>query len=376
MKILVWQWSRFGGPPLFATLLARALDGLPGVSAVLSLSRRASILTGPASPRCEMPVETYSGAFTFVVRVVTLPWMIGCLIHRVRALQPDLAVCAQPGPLDLAMAAALRWLGVRFVVIVHDADEHPGDGYPLLMWLQARLCRCANGVAALSSHVASRLRQLGLAGIGGRKLIQLSHPPYGFDVSPWEPHGGPLRVLFFGRLLPYKGIDLLADALTRLGSRSDLAVRVVGSGPGSASLDALSRLPGVSVENRWVPDAEIGTLLGWADALVLPYREASQSGVAAAALAAGRSVIATKVGGLVEQLREAPRTIFCDPTQESLAAALEQFLGEPYDQGIAEDPVAAWRAMASSLVEQSTSLVPHAVSQKLRQFEPHVQERP
>jgi glycosyltransferase involved in cell wall biosynthesis len=183
-------------------------------------------------------------------------------------------------------------------------------------------------------------------------------------------------VLFFGRLLPYKGIDLLADALTRLGSRSDLAVRVVGSGPGSASLDALSRLPGVSVENRWVPDAEIGTLLGWADALVLPYREASQSGVAAAALAAGRSVIATKVGGLVEQLREAPRTIFCDPTQESLAAALEQFLGEPYDQGIAEDPVAAWRAMASSLVEQSTSLVPHAVSQKLRQFEPHVQERP
>jgi glycosyltransferase involved in cell wall biosynthesis len=260
------------------------------------------------------------------------------------------------------------------VVIVHDADEHPGDGYPLLMWLQANLCRSADGVAALSKHVASRLRQLGLVG-SGRKLIQLTHPPYGFGVPPRQPHNGPLRVLFFGRLLSYKGMDLLAEALAHLCPRDDLVVRVVGSGPASEALDALARLPGVSVENRWVPDAEIGTLLGWADALVLPYREASQSGVAAAALAAGRSVIATKVGGLVEQLSDAPRTIFCDPTPGSLAAALEQFLRAPYDSGAAEDPVAAWRAMASSLMEQSASLIPHAVSQGVQRFEPHVEER-
>ena len=360
---------------MFATLLAEALGGLPGVSAVLSLSRRADILAGPTPPRCDIPVQTYGGALTFVVRVVTFPWMIARLIQRVRAHHPDLAVCAQPGPLDLAMAAALRWLGVKFVVIVHDADEHPGDGYPLLMWLQARLCRSANGVAALSSHVASRLRQLGLAGTGAPKLIQLSHPPYDFGVPPPQPHDGPLRVLFFGRLLPYKGIDLLADALACLGSRVDVAVRVVGAGPGSGVLDRLARLPGVSVENRWVPDAEISTLLGWADALVLPYREASQSGVAAAALAAGRSVIATKVGGLVEQLGDAPRTIFCDPTPESLAAALERFLSEPYDPSGAPDPVVAWQAMATSLVEQSGSLIPHAVSREMRRFEPRAEHR-
>jgi glycosyltransferase involved in cell wall biosynthesis len=360
LKILVWQWSRFGGPPYFATLLAEALESLPGISVVLSLSRRADILRGSAPPRCEMPVETYGGAVTFALRVLKVPVMIRELVGQVRAHDPDLAICALPGPLDLAMATALRLLGVKFVVIVHDADTHPGDGYPLLMWLQRRLCRSANAVAALSAHVAERLRQQGVAGVEGRKLIRLSHPPFGFGVPPPEAHDGPLRLLFFGRLLPYKGIDLLAEALATLGSRTDLTVRVVGSGPDSPPLRALSRQAGVSVENRWVPDAEVGSLLGWADALVLPYREASQSGVAAAALAAGRSVVATRVGGLVEQLADAPRAILCDPTSESLAAALDRLLAAPYDAAVAGDPAAAWRAMAESLLAQTEALVPRA----------------
>lgn len=356
MKILVWQWSRFGGPPLFAALLAEALQGLPGVSVVLSLSRRADILRGPAPPRCDTPVETYGGALSFAARVVSLPWMILHLVRLLRLQRPDLAVCAQPGPLDLAMATALRWVGIRFVVIVHDADEHPGDGYPLLMWLQGRLCRTADGVAALSTHVGQRLRALGLAGPDGRKLIQLSHPPYGFDVPPRQAHDGPRRVLFFGRLLPYKGIDLLAAALAHRGPRGDLLLRVVGSGPDSPALQVLSGLRDVSVENRWVPDAEIAALLGWADAVVLPYREASQSGVAAAALAAGRTVIATRVGGLAEQLGDAPNAILCAPTADGLAAALDHFAAGTDAVAAVVNPAAAWRAMARALLEQSAAL--------------------
>ena len=78
---------------------------------------------------------------------------------------------------------------------------------------------------------------------------------------------------------------------------------MVGSGPESAELATLRAQPGVIVENRWVPDDEIGALFAWADVLVLPYKEASQSGIVPAAIAAGRMVVATRVGGLVEQLR-------------------------------------------------------------------------
>jgi glycosyltransferase involved in cell wall biosynthesis len=359
MRILVWQWGRYGGAPRFAAALAEALRTMPGVEAMLSLSSHAELLHGAAPPRCELPVDTYDGPLSFVLRAAAAPFSVGVLARRVAALRPELAICALPGMLDLLMVAALRRLGVPVVVLVHDADAHPGDGLPLQMWLQRRLCLRAAAVGALTAHVGDRLRAQGLAGVPGRPLLHLSHPPVAFAMPPAaaRPEDG-LRLLSFGRLLPYKGLDLLADALARLGPRPGLALRVVGSGPETPTLAALRALPGVTVENRWVPEDEIGVLLAWSDALVLPYREASQSGVAAAALAAGRRVLATRVGGLAEQLAGDPRAILCEPDAESLAVGLRSLLEAAREPPTAPvtDARAAWREMAASLLQQIEGL--------------------
>jgi glycosyltransferase involved in cell wall biosynthesis len=350
-RVLVWQWGRFGAGPKIAVALADALRALPDTAVSLSLSDRAEILRGLGGAACDLPVPTYRGLAGFAWRVFLAPWSVLVLARRLRVVRPELAICAMPGPLDLVMLAALRLVGARSVVMVHDADAHPGDGLPFQMWLQRRLCRGATGLASLSTHVGARLREQGL--VRGR-LIELTLPPLGYGVSPVEAHGGPLRLLHFGRLLPYKGLDLLAEALAGLGARADLVVRVVGSGPESAELDTLRALPNVTVENRWVPEEEVGALLGWADALVLPYREASQSGVAAAALAAGRAVVSTNVGGLAEQLRDSDRALLCDPTGEALAGAIGALLeGEIALAGAVSDPAEAWRDMAESLLRQA-----------------------
>ena len=60
------------------------------------------------------------------------------------------------------MAAALRLLGARIVVVVHDADAHPGDGFPGQMTLQRLLCRMAHGLAVLCDQSAPRLREQSL----------------------------------------------------------------------------------------------------------------------------------------------------------------------------------------------------------------------
>jgi glycosyltransferase involved in cell wall biosynthesis len=72
-------------------------------------------------------------------------------------------------------------------------------------------------------------------------------------------------VLCFGRLRAYKGLDLLAEALRLMGPRPDMEVRVVGQGPESTALADLRALPCVKVENRWVPECEISTILNWAE---------------------------------------------------------------------------------------------------------------
>ena len=342
MRVLVWQWGRRGAGPRFAACLAAALRGM--VEVTLSLSRDAEIMRGADAPVCGMPVATYRGAWSLLWRILTLP---AGLVWRLRAVRPDLAICAMPGPLDLLMVAALRVVGARVVVVVHDAERHLGDGFPLQMMLQRLLCRCADRVAVLTAHVGDRLVAQGLAGRFGGKLVGFRHPPFVFAMPDRVP--GRRRLLCFGRLLPYKGLDLLASALASGGL--DVEVRVVGLGPETASLAALRACPGVTVENGWVPEEAIGALLAWSDAVILPYREASQSGVVAAAIAAGRPVIATRVGGLAEQLVGAP-AILCEPEAGALREAIRGWLAGAVPMMGPVDATEAWRIAVARLVAE------------------------
>ena len=351
-RALVWQWGRRGGAPRFGAAMAAALRAIPGTEVTLSLSRRAEILRGPVPPRCELPVETYGGAAGFLGRLLTVPVVLPRLVARLRTLRLDVAICALPGPLDLLMAAALQRLGVPFVVVVHDAYAHPGDGLPLQLMLQRALCRRASGLVGLTHHVAEQVRTDPRAGPPDRPLLVSKHPPIVFDPPPPPPfrHGGRIHLLSFGRLLKYKGLALLADTLPLVGLAPYAEFRLVGGGPETAALAALRAMPGVSVENRWVPEEEVGPLFGWADALVLSYTEATQSGVAAAALGSGRQVVATRVGGLTEQLQDTRLATLCQPDASALAASLRQLITSPYQPIEPVDAAAAWREMAGDLL--------------------------
>ncbi len=354
MKVLVWQWGRRGAGPLLAARLASALRSIPRTETFLSLSKGAEILQGNDAPDCVLAVDTYNSAVGLFWRLLQAPVMVPRLVRWLTALDPDVAVCAMLGPLDMLFAAALRWLRIPMVVIAHDADRHPGDHYPFLMMVQRRLLRSADAIVTLSQHVAQRLEAQSVA---RRQPFVLPLPPLVFGPATPQPgaHGGPLRLLFFGRLLPYKGLGLLKAAVSELGCPGQWVLRVVGSGPEGTELDALRATTGVTVENRWVPDDEITALIAWADAIVLPYVEASQSGVAPGAVAAGRIVVATRVGGLAEQLKDHSLARLCDPQPESLAAVLRHLLHEDLTASTpcTLDPHKDWYRFATDLVDRA-----------------------
>ncbi len=353
LRVLVWQWGRRGAGPRVAVEMAAGLDALPDCRVALSLSIAAEILSQRPAPVVALPVTTYRSVAGYLVRLLGAPLRRRRLLARIRTLAPDLAICAMPGPLDLEMAVALRRLAVPFLVVVHDADRHPGDGSAIQMLLQRRLIAWSDGLIALTRHVAGRLEEQGA--VGPRALLMASLPPFVFGPPPAMPlsHGGPLRLLCFGRLLAYKGLDLLAEALAEPALGRRLNVRVVGQGPASLELERLAALPWVAVENRWVPEGEIAALIGWADAVVLPYREASQSGVAAAAIAAQRWVVATRVGGLVEQFESEPMAILCRPEVPELRQALRRLLVDPpVVAARAPELRLAWQRVAAGLLQQ------------------------
>lgn len=346
MKVLVWHWGRRGAGPRFACDLALGFGRLPETAAVLSLSAEAELMQNAPPCMPVIPFRTYTGWPGLVSRVAAAPWLIQGLVERLAAVEPALAISAMPALLDPLMVTALGRLGIPYAMVVHDASSHPGDRFFLQMMLQRRLIRRAAMVVALSRHVGNKLISQRL--VSGDRLLLLSHPPFIFGPVPERaPHGGPFRLLFFGRLRRYKGLDLLAAALRRL-PRGRFAVRVVGSGPASAELAELAALSGVSVESRWVPEAEVAALLAWADAVVLPYREASQSGVAAAALAAGRPVVATNVGGLAQQLAGERLAHLCAPEAAALAGCLERLADEPLLPGPPLHAADAWTEFAAA----------------------------
>lgn len=229
------------------------------------------------------------------------------------------------------LSSVLQRNKVRHVVVVHDADPHPGDRTALVnRWL---LCeaRAADHVVTLSKHVAQRL--IRARGIPRDKITVLFHPDleYACDRAP-QPEGAPLRVLFFGRMLPYKGFDVFFNAvelLTRLGV--PLGIGVFGLGDIEAFRPRLEML-GAEVHNRWIEENEIGGIFARHDLAVVTHTETSQSGVVAAAYGAGLPVVVTPAGGLVEQVVPGVTGLIAAATMPAAVAAAIRSLAD--DRGL------------------------------------------
>jgi len=138
-------------------------------------------------------------------------------------------------------------------------------------------------------------------------------------------------LLFFGRITQYKGLGVLLEAYKRVSERwPNTELRIVGSGDLGPYQPLLRQLSNVEIENRWVNDAEIPGILRRATVLVLPYTSATQSGVVAVAASLGLPVIASRVGGLPEQIVDGYSGVLVAPgSVEQLANAIEKILKNP-----------------------------------------------
>ncbi len=145
--------------------------------------------------------------------------------------------------------------------------------------------------------------------------------------------------LFFGLIRPYKGVKTLIRAFEKLPSDIKLQSKlyIVGEAwEDSDSIVGAATSPDaerINLINRYVSDEEIPTFFSAADALVLPYIRASQSGVAHIGISYGMPIIASQVGGLVESLSEYEGATLVEPSdEEKLCKAMKQVFTNGYVQ--------------------------------------------
>ena len=130
------------------------------------------------------------------------------------------------------------------------------------------------------------------------------------------------QICFVGRIEPYKGVDLLVDAFQKTKSKDIHLVLAGGGAISEATLGKISSDKNIQLINRFVPDEEMVSIIENSDFMVLPYLRASQSGVIPMSFALGRTVVATRVGALEEQVKDGTG-ILVEPDAECIANAID-----------------------------------------------------
>ncbi|MGI4955410.1 MAG: glycosyltransferase [Janthinobacterium lividum] len=235
---------------------------------------------------------------------------------------------------DRAFLPALRRIA-PLVLTVHDTNPFNGDPSASI---QAR--GFLDGLSAfdrLIVHTEQGRARLVAAGLPAERLAVLPHGPLTALPAPVpNPMTGPLTFLLFGKIKPYKGLDLLLSAFAALPPmlRSQARLRVVGKpymdlGPIHAQADRLGITDRLEIEPRFVADDEVDALFGPGTVAVFPYREIEASGVLSIALAHACPVIASALGNFAEGVRDGVDGVLVETGDvPALTAALARMISD------------------------------------------------
>jgi glycosyltransferase involved in cell wall biosynthesis len=290
----------------------------------------------------------------------------GWLAAGRRLKTADLVVFALLTPLQVPpYLAVMAGLGrqpkrPRTAVIAHNVLPHerrPGD-----VALTKALLTHVDTVITHSAAQAAQAREMA----PGATVRTVRIPPHlpATDRQNHEaerssvPAPAQCHLLFFGIVRPYKGLDVLLRALA--GGPAHVTLTVAGefwggTEPTEKLIADLGLRDRVTLRPGYVPAAEIPALFGAADALVMPYREATASQNALLAFAHGVPVITTTAGALAEAVRDGVDGLTCAPGDADdlarvLAAISRPGALEALRSGIkVVDPEPSWASYLQAL---------------------------
>ena len=271
-----------------------------------------------------------------------LPWTWKRTAQLVNSHDPELILFQWWHPVfAFAFADIIRRVKLRSSAVVlflcHNVHPHEGLPLPLGGIVERRLIhRAFRQVDGFLVHSLSLAEQVQC--FKPETLVRrIYHPSYDFfsrwDTGPPRESGKP-SLLFFGNIRRYKGVDILVRALAVVQEVLDVEAVIAGEfyvdpGPLRKLADEMGVAPRICWHDRYVSNEQVPALFRNSDVVVLPYRDASQSGVVPLAYEFDVPVIATDVGGLSEVVLEG-RTGFLVPPDDPglLAEAIIRYFRE------------------------------------------------
>lgn len=334
-----------GGLATFNQRLAQQLIEEGHEASIFSFSLQyPSFLFPGKSQFTDEPPPPYLSIHTMINSVNPLNWMkVG---NRLRKERPDLIIVRYWLPfMGPALGTILRRVKknrhTRIICIADNIIPHekrPGDSAFTKYFLKP-----IDGFITMSEKVMNDLRSF-----EKKKPARLvSHPLYDTFGDPITKQAARQHlglpesekiVLFFGFIRKYKGLDILLDAMGIL-KTAEPGIRLLVAGEfyedEKAYREQVEKL-GIAgqliLRTDFIPDSEVRYYLCAADAVIQPYRNATQSGVTPLAYHFEKPMVVTNVGGLPALVPHERSGLVVEPNAEALAAGILRFyqLGEQY----------------------------------------------
>lgn len=216
------------------------------------------------------------------------------------------------------ISSRLRRAGIPTVFLCHNVEDHE-----TARWKQALTRKTLSTTSRFLTHSRADAALLG-------RLFPAAQatacPLPIFDLFPEPrrplPRRGRIELLFFGLIRHYKGLDVLIRAMEQL-QEEDIWLTVAGEWwiRHAGLRRRIRRLERVELLDRFLMDAEAADRFARADAVVLPYHNASGTGVIPLAYHYGKPVIATRVGGLPDAVEDGVSGFLVPPDDPAAMAA-------------------------------------------------------
>jgi glycosyltransferase involved in cell wall biosynthesis len=259
------------------------------------------------------------------------------LLWKIRRAKPDVVhfQWSVVPLLDIAaMALVRRWCPL--ILTVHDTVAYNGQKMSWLQGLGHRLpARLADHVIV---HTGSGRQTLRRDGVPDERISVIPHGP----LRPPLPAGRLAArdprwtLVLFGEIKPYKGLDILVEAVAALPAQLRRQLRVIVAGRPRMAIGLLvARVAALGLGEQFdlrlrrLAEEEMATLFEEADAFVFPYRQIDASGVYYLVKSLGKWLIASRVGVFAEEMRgEGLGTLVPPEDVPALARALRHAIVE------------------------------------------------
>jgi glycosyltransferase involved in cell wall biosynthesis len=249
------------------------------------------------------------------------------LAKLIRKWKPDVIHILSEGNIWMNLLCPLL-RPTPILTTVHDVRYHAGDtsSRRIPRTLVNILIRQSNAIIVHGEGLRNDAeRELP---VSRKPVFTFPHPPLTRYVKLAKQAGfkknsnALFRVLFFGRIFAYKGLGTLVNAAPLIKAAVPNATFVIaGTGDDLANhLPRISTLPYIEVRDAFATSDDCAKLFAESDVLVLPYNEASQSGVLMIAMAFALPVVATRVGEIASVVESTGAGLLVPPNNHSALA--------------------------------------------------------